>query len=70
MGEEQEREKRDTQMKTETVRQTETEAMPNVSEMQKKKRPFCETINLESSHLRISIWASNNSPCHMLQLAS
>lgn len=33
---EQERDKRDTQMETETVRQTETEAMPNVSEMQKK----------------------------------
>lgn len=30
--------------------------------------PFCETITLESSHLRIRIWASNNSPCHLLQL--
>lgn len=41
-----------------------------MSQKCKKKRPFCETINLESSHLRISIWASNNSTCHMLQLAS
>lgn len=61
-----ETDKGDTQI--ETGRQIETEAHtgPHVSEM--RKGPLCETITLESSHLRIRIWASNNSTCHLLQL--
>lgn len=58
-----ETDKGDTQI--ETGRQIETEAHtgPHVSEM--RKGPLCETITLESSHLRIRIWASNNSTCQL-----